>query len=128
MDKPRIAVVGAGLGGVTAAILLEQAGHDIQILEQAPQLARIGAGIVLSPNVLRVMQRAGFEVQVYEQASTLARIGAGIDLGPNSLNVMRHIDALDPMMSIGIVADTALSREWDTGRVLFERSNAGWAV
>ncbi|WP_157219575.1 FAD-dependent monooxygenase [Flavisphingomonas formosensis] len=53
-DKPRIAIIGAGLGGVTAAILLQQAGNDIAVYEQAPGLARIGAGIGLGPNVLRV--------------------------------------------------------------------------
>ena len=58
-DKPRISIVGAGLGGVTAAILLQQAGHDVVMFEQAPRLARIGAGIGLGPNVLRVFNHIG---------------------------------------------------------------------
>jgi 6-hydroxynicotinate 3-monooxygenase len=56
-DKPRIAIVGAGLGGVTAGILLQQAGYEVAIYEQAPALARIGAGIGLGPNVLRVFDQ-----------------------------------------------------------------------
>src|SRR5258708_5910552 len=40
-DKPRIAIVGAGLGRVTAGLLLQQAGHDVTLYQQAPSLARI---------------------------------------------------------------------------------------
>uniref|UniRef100_UPI00301C80E8 FAD-dependent monooxygenase n=1 Tax=Phenylobacterium sp. TaxID=1871053 RepID=UPI00301C80E8 len=73
-DTPRIAVVGAGLGGVTAAILLQQAGHDVVIYEQAPRLARIGAGIGLGPNVGRVMKHIGvfdqmFDIGIVQQSS-----------------------------------------------------------
>ena len=45
----RIAVVGGGLGGTLAAILLQRAGHEVAVYEQAPMLERIGAGIFLSP-------------------------------------------------------------------------------
>jgi 6-hydroxynicotinate 3-monooxygenase len=65
-DKPRIAIVGAGLGGVTAGILLQQAGHDVTLYEQAPSLARIGAGIGLGPNVLKVMNHIGIVDRLME--------------------------------------------------------------
>ena len=64
--KPRIAVVGAGLGGVTCAILLQKMGHDVVVYEQAPRLARIGAGIGLGPNVLKVMREAGVMDQMMD--------------------------------------------------------------
>jgi 6-hydroxynicotinate 3-monooxygenase len=77
-DKPRIAIVGAGLGGVTAGILLQQAGHDVAIYEQAPSLARIGAGIGLGPNVLRVMKKIGVMDQLMDigivQQTSLSRV------------------------------------------------------
>ncbi len=65
-DKPRIAIVGAGLGGVTCALLLQKAGHDVVIYEQAPRLARIGAGIGLGPNVLKVMQAIGLSERLLD--------------------------------------------------------------
>jgi 6-hydroxynicotinate 3-monooxygenase len=58
-SQPRIAVIGAGLGGTTATILLQRAGYRVKVYEQAPALGRIGAGINLSPNVTRVLRHIG---------------------------------------------------------------------
>ena len=57
--KIRIAVVGAGLGGPATASLLQSAGYDVKVYEQSPSFSRIGAGINLSPNVMRILQRIG---------------------------------------------------------------------
>jgi 6-hydroxynicotinate 3-monooxygenase len=59
-DK-RIAVVGAGLGGLTAAGFLQRAGFAAKVYEQAPAFSRIGAGIILSGNVTKVLRRLGLE-------------------------------------------------------------------
>src|SRR6516225_3865223 len=61
MSKPRIAIIGAGLGGVAAAALLQRAGHDVRLYEQAPAFSRLGAGIHLGPNVMKIMRRIGCE-------------------------------------------------------------------
>jgi 6-hydroxynicotinate 3-monooxygenase len=57
----RIAVIGAGLGGLTVAGFLQAAGFDVTVYEQAAAFSRIGAGIHLSPNVMMVMRRLGIE-------------------------------------------------------------------
>ncbi|MFC4930316.1 FAD-dependent monooxygenase [Massilia sp. GCM10023247] len=57
--SPRIAVIGAGLGGAAAAALLHQGGFNVRLYEQAPQFSRLGAGIHLGPNVMKVMQKIG---------------------------------------------------------------------
>src|ERR1043165_3825391 len=57
----RIAVIGAGLGGMTVAGLLQRAGFPVKVYEQAPAFSRIGAGIHLSSNVMVVMRRLGIE-------------------------------------------------------------------
>ena len=54
-EDQTIAVVGAGLGGLTAAIALRQRGFDVTVYEQADRLGEIGAGIQLSPNASRVL-------------------------------------------------------------------------
>ncbi|MBM7334405.1 FAD-dependent monooxygenase [Alcanivorax marinus] len=59
--KPTIAVIGAGLGGAAAGALLQKAGYPTQVYEQAPEFSRLGAGIHLGPNVMKVMHRIGIE-------------------------------------------------------------------
>jgi len=58
MRKPlTIAVIGGGLGGTSAALSLLRAGFAVELFEQAPALAEIGAGIQISPNVSRILLR-----------------------------------------------------------------------
>src|SRR6516164_7979900 len=56
-----IAVIGAGLGGATAAALLQRAGFDVRVYEQARSFERIGAGIHVSANVMKVLRHLGAE-------------------------------------------------------------------
>jgi 6-hydroxynicotinate 3-monooxygenase len=63
--SPRIAVVGGGLGGTTAAILLQQSGFNAVVYEAAAKLERIGAGIHLHPNVTSVMQVIGVDQEMF---------------------------------------------------------------
>jgi 6-hydroxynicotinate 3-monooxygenase len=53
----RVAVVGAGLGGLTAAGFLQRAGFAVTVYEEAPAFSRIGAGIILSANATKVLRR-----------------------------------------------------------------------
>jgi 6-hydroxynicotinate 3-monooxygenase len=57
----RIAIVGGGMGGTTAAILLQRAGHQVKLFEQSPNLTGAGAGINLDPQSMRIMRRLGVE-------------------------------------------------------------------
>ena len=61
MSKPRIAIVGAGLGGTAAAALMQRAGYPVRLYEQAPAFSRLGAGIHLGPNVMKIMRRMDCE-------------------------------------------------------------------
>jgi salicylate hydroxylase len=55
----RIAVIGGGIGGLTAALALRQAGFEVDVYEQAPELTQIGGGINMGPNAARVLRRLG---------------------------------------------------------------------
>jgi salicylate hydroxylase len=54
-----IAIVGAGLGGLTCALALARAGLNVCVYEQAPLLGEVGAGITMSPNASRVFIHLG---------------------------------------------------------------------
>ena len=54
-----IAVVGAGIGGLTAAVALRQAGFDVHVYEQALELTEVGGGINMGPNATRILYRLG---------------------------------------------------------------------
>ena len=55
----RIAIVGAGIGGLTVAIALLRRGFEVRILEQSRTLGEIGAGVQISPNGVRVLASLG---------------------------------------------------------------------
>jgi len=59
--KLSIAIVGAGMGGLAVAATLRQAGFDVQVYEQASRFGRIGAGIQMMPNSMKVLRRIGIE-------------------------------------------------------------------
>jgi 2-polyprenyl-6-methoxyphenol hydroxylase-like FAD-dependent oxidoreductase len=61
MQNRSIAVVGAGMGGLAAAATLRRIGMDVQVYEQAGRFARIGAGIQMMPNSMKVLRRIGVE-------------------------------------------------------------------
>lgn len=55
----RIAIIGAGIGGLTAALALRQFGFEPQVFEQAPALLDVGAAILMWPNAMRVLHQLG---------------------------------------------------------------------
>jgi salicylate hydroxylase len=54
-----IGIVGAGIGGLTAAIALRAQGHTVTVYEQAAQFMRVGADINLTPNAVRALDGLG---------------------------------------------------------------------
>lgn len=49
MNKKRIAIIGAGIGGMTTAVALSQKNINVSIFEQAPVLSEVGAGLTVTP-------------------------------------------------------------------------------
>jgi salicylate hydroxylase len=59
MRSERIIIVGGGIGGMTAAAALAQAGFPVKLLEAAPAFGDIGAGVTLSPNAMKGFDHIG---------------------------------------------------------------------
>ncbi len=76
----RLAIVGAGIGGLTLAIALKDQGWDVQLYEQADELREVGAAVALSANAIRFYEdRFGLKEQLgakaYEVQALIYRDG-----------------------------------------------------
>jgi 2-polyprenyl-6-methoxyphenol hydroxylase-like FAD-dependent oxidoreductase len=69
-----IAIIGGGIGGLSAAIALRQYGFDSEVFEQAPALLDLGAAIALWPNAMRALQHLGIAEKILDAAGVMNEI------------------------------------------------------
>lgn len=67
---PIIAIAGAGIGGLTAALLLARAGFRVELFERQPALTEAGAGIQVTPNAARILDGIGLGKAIAARATT----------------------------------------------------------
>ncbi|KAI9925550.1 hypothetical protein MW887_005931 [Aspergillus wentii] len=65
----RIVIVGAGLSGIAAAISCATSGHSVQVIEQAKELAEVGAGLQITPNASRLFKYWQLPSSLWEAAA-----------------------------------------------------------
>src|SRR5579863_1950772 len=61
-----VLVQGAGIGGLTLAIALQQRGYKVKLIERAAGLVEVGAGIWMAANPMQVFARLGFAEKIIE--------------------------------------------------------------
>lgn len=59
MKNAHVLIIGAGIGGLTAALSLQKTGLKVSIFEQAPQLGEVGAGLTISPKATHALEYVG---------------------------------------------------------------------
>src|SRR5215831_1113251 len=69
--RPTIIIMGAGIGGLTVAIALRQAGFGVEVFERSAELREIGAGIGLSPNAGRALRHLSLMQQVTDRGTVI---------------------------------------------------------
>src|SRR5271170_47783 len=74
MKRLRAAIVGGGIGGLSAANALSRRGINVTVFEQADSLGEVGAGVFIYPNALRQLERLGL-------GEALAEVGARVGDG-----------------------------------------------
>src|ERR1700731_465403 len=72
LDGP-VAIIGAGIGGLTAALSLQHFGVPVRVFEQAQALREVGAGVTITPNAMNVLNFLGIGSALAEQAGETPR-------------------------------------------------------
>jgi 6-hydroxynicotinate 3-monooxygenase len=63
-----IAIIGAGMGGLASAAALRRVGVEVTVYEQATQFTRLGAGIQIGCNAMKVLRELGLEAKLRQQS------------------------------------------------------------
>ena len=88
--KENIAIIGAGIGGLTTALTLKQKGFQTTIYESTPEIKPVGAGIMMANNAMQVFQKLGIHQKI-ESAGNKITI---IRITDERLNIISEV-ALD---------------------------------
>jgi 2-polyprenyl-6-methoxyphenol hydroxylase-like FAD-dependent oxidoreductase len=88
----RVLVIGAGIGGLSAAIALRRAGFDVLVCERAPSLDEVGAGLVLAANAMRALDR----IEVGDAVRARGARGASLVVRTLRGQELMHVDLAKP--------------------------------
>jgi len=146
--RPRIIIVGGGIGGLFAANALVGQGLQVTVYEQAPALGEVGAGVYLTPNSVRQLQRVGLGPAVekwgakvgnksryfHHDGSPIASVQVTDSSGWNATYGMHRADLVDMLakaLPLGVVRTghrcTAFERDGELARVRFENGTVAEA-
>jgi len=103
---PKIAIIGGGIGGLTAAVALARKGLAAEVYEQAPVLEEVGAGVGLGPNALTALAPIGLADKVAQL--TVKLDGQGIKR-PDGAWLLR-------------IPGEVMAQRWGAGPVLVHRA------
>jgi 2-polyprenyl-6-methoxyphenol hydroxylase-like FAD-dependent oxidoreductase len=70
----QIAIIGGGIGGLTAALAFRQFGFQAEVFEQAPALLDVGAAIAIWPNAMRVLECLQLSEKIFEKGGVMEKI------------------------------------------------------
>ena len=87
-DAVRVAIVGGGIAGLAAANALFRRGIEVTVYEQAAELGEVGAGVLITPQGVRMLTRMGLGAAVAE---------AGAPIGPGSRYHLMDGDPVAPV-------------------------------
>ncbi len=118
MSGRTLLIAGGGIGGLTAALALARRGHAVTVIEQASELAEVGAGIQLSPNASRVLVDLGLGEALARRAVTptdlrvfSARAGREVARAPIGSRLLERYGApfwvIHRADLLGVLADAA---------------------
>ncbi|PTI89577.1 FAD-dependent monooxygenase [Mammaliicoccus vitulinus] len=114
----KIAVIGAGIGGLTAAGLLCQTGHDVYVYEKRNNLDQVGAGLGIGSNVLKALKQYKMAYAIEQEGQSLRKIEIKSDLDEflnalmmnqdDNLNVTIHRNVLHEILKTHVPKERIL--------------------
>jgi len=70
--KETVNIIGAGIGGLTTALTLEQKGLNVELFESSAEIKPIGAGIIIANNAMQVFQKLGIEDKIEKAGNKIS--------------------------------------------------------
>jgi len=90
-DKPRVMIVGAGLGGLTMAILLERAGIEYHVFERSQTVRALGSATGLGFNIMPLMEQLG----LLEDLKKISKVIEHTTIFKENMEVMKEVKLKD---------------------------------
>jgi 2-polyprenyl-6-methoxyphenol hydroxylase-like FAD-dependent oxidoreductase len=97
----RVAIVGCGTAGAASALMLARAGHDVTVFERVPDPGPVGAGIMMQPSGLLVLERLGLADRILERGSRVARLFCETASGRQVLD-LRYESLAEGLFGVGL--------------------------
>lgn len=98
--SPHVVVVGAGIGGLTAAIGLKKAGCTVEVHERAHALQPVGAGLTIQPNAVLALRHLGLGDAV-EKAGHALKAGGVFRADGKPLSLLTESDGRALLQQVG---------------------------
>ena len=73
-NNRKFVIVGAGIGGLTVAIALQRSGFQVSVIEQAPEIRPLGAGLGLAANAVKAFTEIGIDREVLRAGKVLKKV------------------------------------------------------
>lgn len=87
--KKQLLIAGGGIGGMAAALAATRAGWDVRLFERAAELAEVGAGVQMGPNVVRCLQAWGLHQALQAVAAFPQRLQVRSAISGRELGALR---------------------------------------
>lgn len=100
-----ISIIGAGIGGLTTALVLKQYGLNVKVYEAAPEIKPVGAGIMMANNAMQVFLKMGLARKIEDAGNYVSQM----NISDERLNPISLVD-LTPFESTFKVRNIAIHR------------------
>lgn len=97
----QVGVIGCGTAGPAAAILLARRGHRVQLFDQAAELKPVGAGLLLQPTGMAVLEQLGVLDELLRLGSRVERL-LGTDPQGRPVLDVRYADLRSDLFGLGL--------------------------